>query len=192
LVTGDGIAGLRTLLLPEEKRQPQRHLRALPGRRRSPRLMPVGRWSLLRHGGESGFEATEVIERKARMLLRRYGILLRELLTRERHSPPWRTLLPFLRRMEARGEVRGGRFVEGLVGEQFALPEAVEALRATRRRHTSEEIVLVAAADPLNLVGIVVPGARISPYSSQVIAYRDGVPAEVGELGAVRSRLQIG
>ncbi len=94
--------------------------------------------------------------------------------------------------MEARGEVRGGRFVAGLVGEQFALPEAVEALRATRRHRASGEIVLVAAADPLNLVGIVVPGARVSPYSGQVIAYRDGVAAEIGELGAVRSRLQIG
>jgi ATP-dependent helicase Lhr and Lhr-like helicase len=94
--------------------------------------------------------------------------------------------------MEARGEVRGGRFVDGLVGEQFALPEAVEALRATRRHRASGEIVLVAAADPLNLVGIVVPGARVSPYSGQVIAYRDGVAAEIGELGAVRSRLQIG
>src|SRR5262249_39517403 len=162
------------------------------GRRRSPRLMPVGRWALLRHGDEPGVEATEIADRKARMLLRRYGILLRELLARERHSPPWRTLLPCLRRMEARGEVRGGRFVEGLVGEQFALPEAVEALRPTRPHPASGEIVLVAAADPLNLVGIVLPGARISPYSGQVIAYRDGVAAEIGELGAVRSRLQIG
>jgi ATP-dependent Lhr-like helicase len=192
LVTGDGIAGLRTLLLPEEKRHPRRHLRALPGRRRSPRLMPVGRWALLRNGAQPGLEATEVADRKARMLLRRYGLLLRELLARERHSPPWRTLLPSLRRMEARGEVRGGRFVDGLVGEQFALPEAVEALRATRRHRASGEIVLVAAADPLNLVGIVVPGARVSPYSGHVIAYRDGVAAEIGELGAVRSRLQIG
>jgi ATP-dependent Lhr-like helicase len=192
LVTGDGIAGLRTLLLPEEKRQPRRHLRALPGRRRSPRLMPVGRWALLRDGVEPGLDAAEAADRKARMLLRRYGILLRELLARERNSPPWRTLLPTLRRMEARGEVRGGRFVDGLVGEQFALPEAVEALRAARRRRASGEIVLVSAADPLNLVGIIVPGGRVSPYSGQVIAYREGVAAEVGELGAVRSRLQIG
>jgi ATP-dependent Lhr-like helicase len=192
LVTGDGIAGLRTLLLPEEKRQPRRHLRALPGRRRAPRLMPVGRWALLRGSVESILDAPDIADRKARMLLRRYGILVRELLARERSSPPWRTLLPALRRMEARGEVRGGRFVDGLVGEQFALPEAVEALRATRRRRAGGEVVLVAAADPLNLVGIVIPGPRVSPYSGQVIAYRDGVAAEIGELGAVRSRLQIG
>jgi len=192
LVTGDGIAGLRTLLLPEGKRQPRRHLRALPGKRRSARLMPVGRWALLRHGVGLDLEASEVADRKARLLLRRYGILLRELLARERYSPPWRALLPSLRRMEARGEVRGGRFVEGLVGEQFALPEAVEALRAMRRRHGGVDVVLVAAADPLNLVGILVPGARLSPHSGQVIAYRHGVAAEVGELGAVRSRLQIG
>ena len=92
--------------------------------------------------------------------------------------------------MEARGEVRGGRFVAGFVGEQFALPEAVDALRTTRRRRDGEELVMVAAADPLNLVGIVTPGARVSPFSGQVIAYRDGVPVEVGELGTVLSRLR--
>jgi ATP-dependent helicase Lhr and Lhr-like helicase len=192
-VTGDGIAGLRTLLLPEDKRQQRpRHLRALPGgRRRAPRLMPVGRWALLRSGTAARREASELAEHAARILLRRYGVLVRELLARERNAPPWRSLLTVLRRMEARGEVRGGRFVDGLVGEQFALPEAVETLRAMRRRPANGDIVLVAAADPLNLVGILVPGARVSPYSGQVIAYRDGVPVEVGELGAVRSRLQI-
>jgi ATP-dependent Lhr-like helicase len=194
LVTGDGIAGLRTLLLPEEKRQTQRrHLRALPGRRRSPRLMPVGRWALLRSfdsaGANEARDPLEAADEAARLLLRRYGILVRELLARERNAPAWRSLLPALRRMEARGEVRGGRFVQGLVGEQFALPEAVEAVRAVRRRKTGEA-VLVAAADPLNLVGIVVPGARVSPYSGVFIAYRDGLPVEIGELGFVRSRLQ--
>jgi ATP-dependent Lhr-like helicase len=94
--------------------------------------------------------------------------------------------------MEARGEVRGGRFVEGFVGEQFALPEAVDTLRAVRRHRMPDELVIVAAADPLNLVGIVTPGARVSPFSGQVIAYRDGIPVEVGELGAVLSRLQLG
>ncbi len=192
LVTGDGIAGLRTLLLPEEKRQPRRHLRALPGRRRSPRLMPVGRWSLLRDGVESGLDAAEVADRRRACCCALRASCSASCCARERASPAWRALLPALRRMEARGEIRGGRFVDGLVGEQFALPEAVDALRAVRRRRRSGEIVVVAAADPLNLVGIVTPGARVSPFSGQVIAYRDGVPVEIGELGAVRSRLQIG
>jgi len=92
--------------------------------------------------------------------------------------------------MEARGEIRGGRFVSGLIGEQFALPEAVEALRAVRRQPDDGAIVLIASADPLNLVGILTPGARVPPTSGQVIAFQRGVPIEVGELGAVRSRLQ--
>ena len=94
--------------------------------------------------------------------------------------------------MEAAGEVRGGRFVDGLVGEQFALPEAVDSLRALRRRGKDggTELVVVAAADPLNLLGIISPGGRLSPFSGQVIAYRDGVPVEVGDLGSVRSRVQ--
>jgi ATP-dependent Lhr-like helicase len=102
--------------------------------------------------------------------------------------PPWRDLLTVLRRLEARGEVRGGRFVAGLVGEQFALPAAIEALRATRRSD-DPDVLLVAAADPLNLVGILTPGARISPLSGQVIAFERGVPIDSGELGAVRHRL---
>jgi ATP-dependent Lhr-like helicase len=92
--------------------------------------------------------------------------------------------------MEARGEIRGGRFVDGFVGEQFALPEAVDALRSVRRQKDVEETIVVAAADPLNLVGIVTPGGRISPFSGQVIAYREGIPIETGELGAVLSQLR--
>ena len=196
LVTGDGIAGLRTLLLPEDKRRPRRprlrlatHLK--PVRTRAPRLMPVGRWSLLRAPGEGDEPpASERVEAAARRLLRRWGVVLREVTLRERNLPPWRLLLQELRRLEARGEVRGGRFVAGFVGEQFALPEAVEALRATRRQKADGEVVLVAAADPLNLVGILTPGARVSPFCGQVVAWRDGVPVEVGDLGSVRSRLQ--
>jgi len=104
--------------------------------------------------------------------------------------PSWRDLLQVLRRMEARGEVRGGRFVAGLVGEQFALPEAIESLRATRRRADDGDVLLVAAADPLNLVGIITPGSRISPLSGQVIAFERGVPIDSGDLGAVRHRLR--
>jgi ATP-dependent helicase Lhr and Lhr-like helicase len=116
--------------------------------------------------------------------------VFRDLCARERWRTSWRALLQALRRLEARGEVRGGRFVEGFVGEQFALPEAVDALRAVRRQRAGDEIVLVAAADPLNLLGIVIPGGRVSPFSGQVIAYRNGAPAEVGELGTVLSELR--
>jgi ATP-dependent Lhr-like helicase len=196
LVTGDGVAGLRTLLLPEKERRPRRaarHLRALPGRAVR-RLMPVGRWSLLPgpgHPDERG-QTQDRAEPTARRLLLRYGVVFRDLIARERHMPAWRSVLSTLRRMEARGEVRGGRFVAGFVGEQFALPEAIEALRAARRRKGGSENVLVACADPLNLAGIVTPGSRVSPFSGQVIVYRDGVPVEIGELGVVRSRLGRG
>jgi len=205
LVTGDGVAGLRTLLLPEEKRQARtargaratrraggagaRHLQAIPGRS-GRRLMPVGRWSLLHAGGGVSQDAAQHAERVARRLLRRWGVVFKQLCARERRLPPWRDLLAALRRLEARGEVRGGRFVAGFVGEQFALPEAVEALRSVRKRREGEETVVIAAADPLNLVGILTPGTRVSPFSGQVIAYRDGVPVEIGELGAVLSKLQ--
>ncbi len=204
LVTGDGIAGLRTLLLPEDKRRPKpkparRSLSLVSSKPRS-RLMPVGRWSLLRppsplpvgerSAAKRPGEGETIAESTARRLLSRYGIVLRELTLRERRLPPWREILFALRRLEARGEVRGGRFVDGFVGEQFALPEAVEAMRAIRRRKPAGEIVLVSAADPLNLVGALTPGARVSAQSGQVIAYKDGLPVDVGELGAVLSRLR--
>ena len=96
-------------------------------------------------------------------MLRRYGVVTRELLARESFAPSWRELLSVYWRIEARGEIRGGRFVAGLVGEQFALPEAVEMLRAVRRKPEEAETVSVSAADPLNLVGILLPGPRISP-----------------------------
>ena len=193
LVTGDGIAGLRTLLLPEVKRrQPRHRLRALRGGA-GRRLMPVGRWSALRALRAASPKPSDLVlaeEFLARQLLRRYGVVLRELLAREVRAPAWRVLLQIYRRMEARGEIRGGRFVGGFTGEQFALPEAVDTLRAVRRAPAEAEPVLVAAADPLNLVGILTPGARVSPFSNQVIAYHNGVPVEVGELGAVLSRVQ--
>lgn len=185
LVTGDGIAGLRKLIQkPDESRRRDRRLHAIGGRGR---LLPAGRWSLLRSGIEEA--PAEDPARFARQLLRRWGVVMRDLLVREANMPPWRVLLGALRTMEARGEVRGGRFVAGLVGEQFALPEAVETLRAVRRGSSGTETVLVAAADPLNLVGTLLPGARVAPASLEVIAYRNGVVAEIGELGAVRSKL---
>jgi len=184
LVTGDGTAGLRTLLKPDSERRPRR-LRAVRGGRA--RLVPAGRWALLRAGCEVGADAEPM--RFARQLLRRWGVVVRELLARESRMPSWRVVLGALRTLEARGEIRGGRFVAGLVGEQFALPEAVDALRAVRRRAEEPETVVVAAADPLNLVGVLVPGARLSPMAHEVIAFRDGAAVETGELGGVLSRL---
>jgi ATP-dependent Lhr-like helicase len=187
LVTGDGMAGLRTLLRPDGERRPRR-LRAVRGGRA--RLVPAGRWSLLRAGHTPAPEPDGM--RFARQLLRRYGVVVRELLARESCAPPWRVLLRAFRTLEDRGEVRGGRFVAGLVGEQFALPEAVEALRAVRRRPDVPEEVVLSAADPLCLVGILVPGVRLSPIAREVVAFRDGVAVESGELGEVLSRLRRG
>ncbi|HXC53176.1 MAG TPA: DEAD/DEAH box helicase [Candidatus Limnocylindrales bacterium] len=209
LVTGDGLAGLRALLLPDDKKRGRREPRAEHGRdgaaaalglrgarlravggQSTRRSLPVGRWSLLRADFAEPVADDEADARTATRLLHRYGVVFRDVVTRERGLPPWRRILWALRRMEARGVVRGGRFVSGFVGEQFALPHAVDALRAVRRDSASDQIAIVAAADPLNLVGVLLPGPRISPFSTSVIAYRDGNVIEVGELGEVRSRLQ--
>ncbi|MFM7737275.1 MAG: DEAD/DEAH box helicase, partial [Alphaproteobacteria bacterium] len=201
LVSGDGFAGLRTLLLPDDKRRTEPRLRAIKGGRGATRSAPAGRWALLR--GRDVAPAADVgaldrqpevspalAESMARVLLRRWGVIMREVVAREAVMPPWRLLLGALRRMETRGEIRGGRFVAGPIGEQFALPEAVEALRAIRRKADPGEPILVSSADPLNLLGILFPGPRLSPQSGQVIAFSAGVPIESGDLGAVRSRLQ--
>jgi ATP-dependent Lhr-like helicase len=125
----------------------------------------------------------------ARQLLRRYGVVFRELLARETRAPSWRTVLEIFWRLEARGEIRGGRFVQGFTGEQFALPEAVEALRAVRRKREGQEEMIIPAADPLNLVGILTPGSRVSPLSNQAILYIDGVPVEIGQPHTLRATL---
>ena len=191
MATGDGIAGLRVLLTPENKRVDRRRLHVISGGRSQERSMPVGRWSLWRPGfGDEPLSSEARLERYARQLLQRYGIVFRELLARETIAPPWRSLLTIYRSLEARGEIRGGQFVSGFVGEQFALPQAVDALREKRRHSISEGTVMISAADPLNLIGIIIPGARVSSSSNQMIAYRDGVPVGVGLLGELVSRLQ--
>lgn len=190
IATGDGVAGLRVLLTPDKKRHKRRRLRLIDGGHARERLMPVGRWSLWR--SDDSTEAMgqgRIEEQRARQLLQRYGIVFRELLGRETCVPSWRVLQQIYRHLEARGEIRGGRFVTGFVGEQFALPEAVDRLRAERRLQVAQEPIIVAAADPLNLVGILSAGARLSPYAHQAIAYDNGLAAEVGPLGSLRSRL---
>ena len=191
IATGDGVAGLRVLLTPDKKRHKRRRLRLINGGHASERLMPVGRWSLWRtESPADAIDQEQIAEQRARQLLRRYGVIFRELLLRETCAPSWRVLQQIYRRLEARGEIRGGRFVTGFAGEQFALPEAVDRLRAERRLQLVQEPIIVAAADPLNLAGILSAGPRVSPYARQAIAYANGVAAEVGPLGSLRSKLQ--
>jgi ATP-dependent Lhr-like helicase len=190
IVTGDGLAGLRRLI-QSTPRARARHRRALalatPHSLR--RSLPAGRWSLW--GAEAGgLTAEERDEIQARQFLRRYGIVFRDLLVRERCAPPWRRLLDVYRRWEAKGEIRGGRFVAGFTGEQFALPEAVESLRTVRRAPDETQEVVVSAADPLNLTGILFPGSRLSPLSGMAIALRNGVPVDSAPHGALLARLR--
>jgi ATP-dependent helicase Lhr and Lhr-like helicase len=168
-ITADGFDNLRALI------DPKRRAGQGSGRSTRPRDS-VGRWSLLFSGGSE--EQAAEMEAICWMLLKRYGVVFRELLTRESILPRWREVLIALRRLEDRGEIRGGRFVSGFVGEQFALPVAVESLRAGRTEPPSGEIVTVSAADPLNLAGIVVPGEKVAANSRQYVSFRDGVVAE--------------
>jgi ATP-dependent helicase Lhr and Lhr-like helicase len=173
-ITADGFDNLRALINPKR--------RAGQGSGKSARPRDsVGRWSLL-SAGEAGEHAAEM-EAICWMLLKRYGVVFRELLTRESILPRWREVLIALRRLEDRGEIRGGRFVSGFLGEQFALPVAVESLRASRGEAPSAEIVTIAAADPLNLAGIVVPGEKVAANSRQYVSFRDGVVVEDPRLG---------
>jgi ATP-dependent Lhr-like helicase len=155
LVTADGFENLRSLVDPKRRRGEGR------GRHARPRHA-AGRWALVRHSPES-FTTEKRGALFADQLLLRWGVLFRDLLARESLSPPWRDLLPVLRRKEAQGEIRGGRFVAGFSGEQFALPEGLELLRAMRRSNADiEESARVSNADPLNLAGIILPGPRVS------------------------------
>ncbi len=169
LVTGDGFAGLRSLLHREKHRRPR------PGRPAPARPSPgTGRWARLAPPGAP--PADDIVEAKARQYIKRYGVVFRDLLQREPGVPAWRDLLRVYRRLEMRGDLRGGRIVGGFVGEQFAAPEALEALRAVRREQPSGQLVRVSAVDPLNLVGIVTPGPRVPAVLGHHVEYRDGVP----------------
>jgi ATP-dependent helicase Lhr and Lhr-like helicase len=138
---------------------------------------PAGRWSLVHAPFQSEFEVEALAEAVATVLLRRYGVVFRDVVQREILSLPWREILRALRRLEARGEVRGGRFVSGFVGEQYALPEAVDALRRVRRQEREGERVWISGVDPLNLSGIIVPGPRIPAQRRDGMLFVDGLPA---------------
>jgi ATP-dependent Lhr-like helicase len=170
LVTADGFDNLRALMDPRRRRAETQ------GRGRRPRHV-AGRWSLLRTDQRSEDSGCDrLTERLATRLLRRYGVVFRDLVRKEGGVFSWRDLLVEYRRMELKGEVRGGRFVSGFTGEQFALPEALEALRAVRKMSpasTGQELRL-SATDPLNLVGIILPGARVPAVPWNFVVFRDG------------------
>ena len=195
LVTSDGFAGLRALITPSHKRKP------LGGGVRRNRTVPfgiesAGRWGVLRGtgsrkrreagSGRRGRGSGDAVRRQAWVLLNRYGVVFKRLLAREANIPSWRELLMAYRRLEARGEIRGGRFVAGMSGEQFALPGAVTRLRAIRRAEGVGSLVSISAADPLNVTGIVAPGERIPALAGNRILYEDGVPVMALVAGEVR------
>jgi ATP-dependent Lhr-like helicase len=187
LVTADGFDNLRALMDPRRRRAEGRE------RSRRPRYS-AGRWSLLRQAfsyqpsaissepaavvtSRLTPHASRSIEPVARQLLRRYGVVFRDLLARESLVQSWRDLLVQYRRMELQGEIRGGRFVSGFTGEQFALPEAVESLRAMRKQNepsTASHDIKLSASDPLNLAGIILPGPRVPAVSTNFLVFRDG------------------
>ncbi|HEX4649747.1 MAG TPA: DEAD/DEAH box helicase [Steroidobacteraceae bacterium] len=201
LVNSDSFAGLRALLVPADRRRP-----AAGGRRRRRISLfgmdAAGRWSRIVRPGASTAAAggtppvagaapdrkgeEELIEHVVRTLLRRWGVVFWRLLAREAEwLPPWRELLMCCRRLEARGEIRGGRFVAGFSGEQYAAPEAIALLREARRKPREGHYASLSGADPLNLVGIVTPGARLPSLSGNRLLYRDGVPVALLAAGEV-------
>ena len=157
LVTSDGFENIRALIDPKRRRGEG------SARHNRPRHA-AGRWALM----PDPEPVDDRVERWAMQLLARWGVIMRDLMARESAAPPWRDLIPVLRRLEARGLIRGGRFVGGLTGEQFALPEALDLLRATRRADETFDASTVSHTDPLNLTGIILPGPRISPLSSAI------------------------
>jgi ATP-dependent Lhr-like helicase len=202
LVTSDSFSGLRALISPLARRP--RRARPRGGRpSRGVSSHVAGRWSLVREAwgdgpgspaqGETAASPAdgerlreESVERLARQLLARYGVVVRRMLDREPLLPPWRELLRVLRRLEMRGEIRGGRFLQGAAGEQFALPEAVDLLRSVRRREPGPEMLTLSGGDPLNLTGLVTPGARVPAVPYNRVAYRAGVPVAVKEGKEIR------
>ena len=150
----------------------------------------AGRWSAVPQAA-SDAEREAAIEIQARALLARYGVVFRRLLARETNAAPWRSLTAVYRRLEARGEIRGGRFVTGMSGEQFALPEAVERLREIRRNGRDGRLTTISAVDPLNLTGVLTSDDRVRAATSSRIVYRDGVALAVLEGDYMRPLAEI-
>jgi ATP-dependent Lhr-like helicase len=176
LVNSDSFGGLRALLVPSNERKPIGGGRS---RRRAAKfgMEDAGRWALARRSSPSPHTSAEAIEHVARTLLRRYGVVFWRLLAREAAwLPPWRDLLRVYRKLEGRGEIRGGRFVSGFSGEQFALPEAIGSLREIRRKPPNGAWISVSGADPLNLAGLITPGPKLAALTGNRVLFRDGMP----------------
>lgn len=191
VVNADSFAGLRALTTPASKRQARSSRRgrgAFIGG-----MDDAGRWALIRRPSTAaGPPSAETLEHVAMTLLRRYGVVFWRLLEREAEwLPSWRELLRTFHRLEARGEIRGGRFVSGLAGEQFALPEAIPLLREVRRRPHDGSLIAVCGADPLNLVGTLLPGTKVPAVSGNRIVYRDGLPAAVMVAGKQQVLVEV-
>jgi ATP-dependent Lhr-like helicase len=180
LVVSDGFAGVRTVSRTlRHRRQP-----------RDRRQNPTGRWSAV---GviTPAVEHDAAVDMQARALLARYGIVFRRLLARETNAGTWRQLTAVYRRLEARGEIRGGRFVSGMSGEQFALPEAVERVREIRRSGRRGELISISAVDPLNLTGILTSDQRVRALTSTRLVYRDGVAVAAMEGDYIRPLAEL-
>ena len=189
LVTSDSFTGLRALLVPNK-------YKTRAGSRRGPELFSMsyaGRWALLIPREEDEQQDQQSItETIAWALLRRYGILFRKLAEKENLAPSWRELVRVLRRLELQGQIRGGRFIEGVWGEQFALPEAITELRRIMKTEKSGVLVSVSAADPLNLTGVLTPGKRVPGYFGNRILYRDGIPVAFQEAKEIQFLIEPG
>jgi ATP-dependent Lhr-like helicase len=180
LVTADGMAALRSLVT----REPQRSGRRARQARRTAAYAGGGRWSVF-PGVLPQVEPTARAEQWAKLLLWRYGVMFRDLLARETAAPAWGELAAVYRRWEAQGRVRGGRFVSGVAGEQFASPDAVEELRQLRDAGPSQNWVVISAADPLNLAGILAPGPRVAAKTRSALALMDGRMIAVQQAGQI-------
>ena len=190
VVVSDSFTGLRALLTPGSRKTQA----AARRKHRQPvyDMVSAGRWSILHRSNTTQNSAVPPLaEDVAWALLKRYGVVFKRLLEREGMALPWRVLLRIYHRLEARGDIRGGRFVGGISGEQFALPDAIGMLRSIRRAGAQQSLISVSAADPLNLVGIVIPGNRITAHTSNRILYQDGAPIAAFESGETRFLVEL-